>query len=471
MAFPAAHTGYAQPSQSLKDRARWSALRRKVAEVVENYYFESGIGILILFNMVTMAIEADSNAGCERPCAGPVYPFINKVLLTVYTAEIVASCYAFRIRFFRSGWNWLDMIIIAVGWVDVGVEIAAPDQHHTNFQFLRMLRLIRLVRASRLLSAFPELDKMIRGFFWAMKAMGWGLIMTFVLLIIWSMFSVTILHRVNMRLSPDKRKEDCEDAFASIFNSVLLLFQTLVAGDSWGACAVPVIKEAPMTFVIFAGALFSVTLGLTNLILAVIVDSAAAARDADMKVQIETKKQHEAELLGKWEGIIRMMDENGDGNITKHELLNAYEDQEEIRDTLTLLDIARPDLDMLFSLLDYDNNGSLSCNEFVSAIQRAQGQDMRMYMMLIRLQIGQLSRHMQAQCQGMARIQEHLGLSVTRPNELHRSMLKPTQPDSREMSVQTDDSQTSSLSSQDELPRLLGRRPSAGAADSTKDSL
>lgn len=44
----------------------------------------------------------------------------------------------------------------------------------------------------------------------------------------------------------------------------LLLFKTVVAGDSWGQIAVPVIQENPGTLVIFIGSLVTLVFGVLN---------------------------------------------------------------------------------------------------------------------------------------------------------------------------------------------------------------
>ncbi|CAE7662364.1 unnamed protein product, partial [Symbiodinium pilosum] len=57
-----------------------------------------------------------------------------------------------------------------------------------------------------------------------------------------------------------------------------LLFKTVVAGDSWGEIAVPVIQSHPETAFIFVGSSLTIVFGVLNLIVAVIVDTFAEAR-------------------------------------------------------------------------------------------------------------------------------------------------------------------------------------------------
>lgn len=47
--------------------------------------------------------------------------------------------------------------------------------------------------------------------------------------------------------------------------------RTVIAGDSWGEIAVPVIEAHPSTALIFVGAYLTIVFGVLNLIVAVVV--------------------------------------------------------------------------------------------------------------------------------------------------------------------------------------------------------
>ena len=64
--------------------------------------------------------------------------------------------------------------------------------------------------------------------------------------------------------------EQCQRAMSSVMDANLLLFKTVIAGDSWGEIAVPVIQEHPWTSVIFVGSMLTLVFGVVNLIVAVV---------------------------------------------------------------------------------------------------------------------------------------------------------------------------------------------------------
>ena len=55
---------------------------------------------------------------------------------------------------------------------------------------------------------------------------------------------------------------------SKVMRANLLLFKTVIAGDSWGQVAVPVIEYSPATAIIFCGSLMTLVFGVLNMIVA-----------------------------------------------------------------------------------------------------------------------------------------------------------------------------------------------------------
>jgi len=242
---------------------------------------------------------------------------------------------------------------------------------------------------------------MIMGFFGAMRAMFWGLVMIMVLLVIWSLITVEMVHPLNHRLAMDTVNvvwdlNWCPYSLDSIWHSTLLLFQTLVAGDSWGLCIVPIIRVHPWTFWIFSLSLVSVALGFTNLILAVIVDKAAAAREEEHQSAIQSNKDKQAISLAKWLEVMQTIDADGNGTISLEELYDGYDTQESIQIALHNLDLGRGDLSVLFDLMVDPGQEAMSYQDLINCLQKAKALDMRVYLMLMQLQISRMERRIES---------------------------------------------------------------------------
>lgn len=86
------------------------------------------------------------------------------------------------------------------------------------------------------------------------------------------MVAVELLHPIVQELSAEGVWSDCEgckESFATIMQSNLTFLKTMLAGDSWGEVAVPVMRKQPLTIIVFAGALVFIVYGILNLIVAV----------------------------------------------------------------------------------------------------------------------------------------------------------------------------------------------------------
>merc|ERR1719498_1561589 len=107
-----------------------------------------------------------------------------------------------------------------------------------------------------------------------MRAIFWASCMLTGILTVFSIVAVELVNPVAQDLIKEGYWEECERcrrAFSSVFNSNLTFVQTIIAGDSWGDLALPIIERSPLTALLFLTALVSINFGVLNLILSVIV--------------------------------------------------------------------------------------------------------------------------------------------------------------------------------------------------------
>ena len=106
----------------------------------------------------------------------------------------------------------------------------------------------------------------------ALQALVWSFIFCFVIMTVWAMLLVEFVHPLIQELN-DKdgtfaNCPQCTRATSSVMSANLLLFKTVIAGDSWGEIAVPVIERYPLTAIVFTGSLLTLVFGVLNLIVA-----------------------------------------------------------------------------------------------------------------------------------------------------------------------------------------------------------
>jgi voltage-gated sodium channel len=406
----------------------WHKNRMSTAQVLNARGFKLTMAMVILFNLGLVVKETDLRAqGHDMPT---YLTIVNLSLILFYVLEILLRIYVLRRKFWSRWSNLFDLFVVVA---DIGAGLVTIIHGSTagpSISLLRILRLGRMLRVFRVLNIFRELSMLIHGLASAFKAILWAVVMIFLVLLVWCILSVEWIHPVVQEILQDHGNvlEDCQRcprAFSTVFDSMLTFMQTIVAGDSWGNIAVPVIEREPYTAIIFLGTQICVQLGLLNLILAVIVDRAREAREEDVELVLSEKAErfkHEKSRL------LRMcvaLDVDNSGYLTRDELLKGFETHQEFADLLRYVNITKQDLRMFFDVLDTDSSGEVSYKEFVEQLYMMKTQETKTLMMYnlcnMRRELSDLKETLvdflaeqgEEQC---AKIMEHLAVSGKVPS-------------------------------------------------------
>lgn len=157
---------------------------------------------------------------------------------------------------------------------------------------------------------------------------------------------------------------------SSVMQANLLLTKTVIAGDSWGEIAVPVIQEHPATAIIFIGSLLTLVFGVLNIIVAVVVDTFADARQNDLQnlaEEMEDEIEHDRKALAK---LFAKIDKDNSGQLTLQELIEGARQDPGFQSRLRVMDIDENDLHQLFQMIDMDRSGTIEVAEFIGPLSR-----------------------------------------------------------------------------------------------------
>eukprot|EP00930_Biecheleria_cincta_P050899 TRINITY_DN36074_c0_g1_i1.p1 TRINITY_DN36074_c0_g1~~TRINITY_DN36074_c0_g1_i1.p1 ORF type:complete len:596 (-),score=92.31 TRINITY_DN36074_c0_g1_i1:79-1866(-) len=370
------------------DRQTWSSFRDSVYRILGSTTFEITIGAIIVYNIVVIIAEADAGARCRATgsdCSTRWLEVSNTVLLAVYTLESAGRLYVFRLHIRHRTWDLFDLVIVALTYVDLVITAALTDATLPGVQFLRLTRVAKIFRAVRLLRLFPELYQLFEGFLTAMSTMVWGFFMIFVFLMLIAVLTVEFMQPIGLEVFEEG--SGCWVTYNSVWDTLILLFKTLMAGDSWGDCTVGIIKHSPICAPFFFFALILIQLGTTNLILAVVVQNAHDAHENNMHVKLRQISLEKMRAEKKLNEMCTELDFNDDGTINFEELMKFYDRSEELRRVFDTLDIREGELESLFNVMDKDGSGDLSYVEFVTCISRADSNDLRRQVMMLKLQL------------------------------------------------------------------------------------
>eukprot|EP00930_Biecheleria_cincta_P056137 TRINITY_DN42300_c0_g1_i1.p1 TRINITY_DN42300_c0_g1~~TRINITY_DN42300_c0_g1_i1.p1 ORF type:complete len:602 (+),score=81.05 TRINITY_DN42300_c0_g1_i1:145-1806(+) len=366
----------------------WTSTRQKAYSLMMSGQFEAAMTAIIMFNVIIMIVETDAVASCpkfQNTCTPDYVFWASCALLVIYTMELMLRLFVERKRFHLIGWNQLDSAIVLCAYL----EIALTEVIESNvLSAVRMLRLLRILRAVRLFKNITDLYRLVAGFISTMRAIFWGAIMLLCLSLIFSIVTMQLVQEYRDMSQPD---DWCVDAFSSTFKTVLFYVQTLIAGDAWGQCVIPLVSKDWKLFGLFAIALVCINLGFTNLILSVIVDNANADRQESDAEKLEQLREQEKDHILSFYETMKRIDTDRGGSLSLSELLQGFEDDREVQDKLGALGLNEVNLASLFKAMDLDNSDQVSHTSLALTLQRAATYDQRMQLMIMGLQLTKLT--------------------------------------------------------------------------------
>jgi voltage-gated sodium channel len=252
-------------------------LRQAVRRVVEADWFQNAIIVVIVVNAIVIGLETSETAMTH---AGGLLQALDRIAVVIFVLEILAKLYVYRWRFFASGWNLFDFVIVAVALVPAGREVA-------------VLRALRILRALRLISAMPKMRQVVQGLLSAIPAMGTVIVLLSLIFYISAVMATTLFGA------------SFPDWFGTIGLSLYSLFQIMTL-ESWSMGIVrPVMEAYPYAWAFFVPFILVTSFTVLNLFIAIIVnamqqahdDDAAAERDVILR-EVQALREDIARLAG-----------------------------------------------------------------------------------------------------------------------------------------------------------------------------
>lgn len=253
-------------------------LREKVAAYLETPFVRNGIIIVILFNAVILGLETSDTV---MAVAGPVILALDRFCLWIFVIEIVAKLFAHHLRFFKSGWNIFDFVIVGIALIPAA-------------QSLSVLRALRILRVLRVISATPSLRRVVEGFLTALPGMGSVFMLMSLIFYIGSVMATKLFG------------DTFPEWFGSLGASAYSLFQIMTL-ESWSMGIVrPVMVEFSYAWAFFVPFIMVTTFAVVNLLVGLIVNS---MQDAHHEESNAATDEYRDEVLRKLEEIEKRLDQ------------------------------------------------------------------------------------------------------------------------------------------------------------------
>ena len=230
------------------------SLQQRAATLVEHRYFTGFITVLILINAVTLGLETDRDVMAS---IGRELHAFDTLILLIFTVELVLKFYGYRISFFKSGWNWFDLIIVGIAWIPASGNLS-------------VMRALRVLRVLRLISVVPQMRRVISAIGHSIPGM---ISVVGVLGLIFYVSSVLATRLFGTHPDPNM-----QEWFGSISASAYTLFQIMTL-ESWSMGVVrPTMELFPWAWSFFLPFIIITSFAVLNFFIGIIVDSMQIAQ-------------------------------------------------------------------------------------------------------------------------------------------------------------------------------------------------
>eukprot|EP00439_Symbiodinium_sp_Y106_P014261 s3478_g2.t1 len=259
---------------------KWGHVVKAITDIVSSRWFEYLTGFIILLNMVTIGLDAELSLHADLPGAYDTewIKNIERGFLAIYTVELVLRLVGGGVRILTSWWFLLDAFLVTVGLLALVVVpiVGSAEQDAAlsgieKILVVRGLRLLRLVRALRMISHFKVMWRLVYSLLTAGQTMLSATALIMLSLFIFGCVSIEMIHS-----EPDLLKTEetaTIEHFGSLQRAIITLIQ-FVTLDSIAAVYYPLVQAKPYLLVIFAPMLIVISVGLMNLVTAVLVENA-----------------------------------------------------------------------------------------------------------------------------------------------------------------------------------------------------
>ncbi len=248
--------------------------------LLESRKFEIFIIVLIVINGIILGLETDARV---MESIGPVLMTLDKIVLGIFTIEVLAKMFVYRLRFFHEPWRIFDFLVVAIALIPVSGNLS-------------ILRALRILRVLRLISVVPSLRRVVGGLVAALPGMG---SITCLLLLVFYVFSV---------MATKLYGGEFPDWFGSVGSSAYSLFQIMTL-ESWSMGIVrPVMEVFPMAWFFFVVFILCTSFTVLNLFIGIIVSAMQSEHEGDQNADLADLKTRQDEIVTKLNTISKQLE-------------------------------------------------------------------------------------------------------------------------------------------------------------------
>lgn len=362
--------------------------RRKAKKWTQGPMFQTVVGVTILANALVLGLEVD-----HREEWNSAFTVLEHAFTSIFLFELICRWHAEGIKpYFSDPSSWLDFALVTMAVVDLWIItpfVSGASASLRSMSVLRLLRLARLTRLIRLFKVFKELAIIASSFLAGGKTLIWGGVFVVIVVYVFAIIAVERFGRAgecnedSRMLRPksssggqaatDRGDSQCDDVydfgtlgdqytlFGTLDRAMLTLYVCVTDG-----CGQDIVHKMasknPWVIIYWYLFVFITCFGLVNVMVGLFCENVFATAAENDKEMAALHDDQRKSCLEKLKIIFTEMDADGSKAITRQEFMDAVKNSEVVAKCLE--DLELHDDVRLFDILDVDETGSLTFEEF-----------------------------------------------------------------------------------------------------------
>jgi voltage-gated sodium channel len=226
---------------------------------------------LIILNSLVLGLET-SQTVMEK--AGGLLKILDTLCVVIFCIEILMKVIYNRLKFFKSGWNVFDFVIVMVSIFPISREIS-------------IFRAFRVLRTFRVITRFDKLKLLVDAIIRTIPNVGW---LIFLLLILMYIFSV---------ITTGFYGKEYPLMFGSIGYSMYTLFQILTL-ESWSSGVIrPMFEKFPNAYLVFIPYIILSSVIILNVFVGIVVNVVNDVSTKDKLIQEQKSQRGDGTIIDK----------------------------------------------------------------------------------------------------------------------------------------------------------------------------
>jgi len=349
-----------------------SAGQYYVRRLAKHRGFEMFACFLIMANAAIIGWEADysvKNPGDTRnPAWLEVFEWFFAFGFSVeLLVRMIAEGWSFIDRENANlTWNVFDALVILTSWAEKILGQVSEGQNASSLKLLQIFRIVRILRIIRVMRFFKELRVMVQGIAASLKPLLWCIIL---LCLVMFSFGVCI-DQVVAQYLPSASEEERRELlryFGGIMNTIYTLYACIIGGIDWDTAARWLFDINPAMPFLFSAYIAFAVLCMLNIVTGVFVEHANAITKSDADNMVMEELLLQEKRLEEMRTIFERMS-GGEGEELHGDQFRRFAQNEKVQAYFRRigLSVDNDNAHALFALIDMDNDGIVSLEEFVT---------------------------------------------------------------------------------------------------------